>query len=270
MSRKESSLGILCALRASAVRLERMVWRERLWAALLVLTVGVSALWADEEYDRLLQSYDEAHEKWVEQTRVLKKGKTPPRAPAVVFAAKFQTYARKHVGKPEAIPALVWLINASRMDTANEALERVATWAIEFLRRNHAASPALGPFMADLRNAADSVSSENLVAFYERVRKKNPDPEVQAAATFNEAYALWIGDRPAADKKRADELFRTVIKEYPDSPLAEEAEGLLKHTERFDIGLRAPEIVGTDPSEKEIRLSQFKGRVVALVFWGFW
>ncbi len=249
-----------------------MVSRARLWAAFLLLAVGGSALRADEEYDRLLASYDEAHAKWVEQTEHLKKGKTPPRAPALTFAAKFQAYARKHAGKPDAIPALVWLIEAARADTASDALPRIATWAVEILRRQHAASPALGPVMADLRNASDCVRCDDLVLFYERVRKKNPDPEVQAAATFNEAYALWIagsGGR-AADKQRADELFRTVMKDYPDSPLAEEAAGFLKQMEHLDVGLKAPEIVGLDPSDKEIRLSQYKGRVVALVFWGFW
>jgi hypothetical protein len=248
-----------------------MLSRARVWAAFLLLAAGASALWADDEYDRLLESYDAAHAKWLEQTQNLKKGKTPPRAPTLVFARKFQSYARKHAGKPAAIPALVWLIEAARADN-NDALQRIATWAVDILRRQHAASPALGPVMADLRNAIDCVSGDNLVLFYERVRTKNPDSEVQAAATFNEAYALWIagsGGR-AADKQRADDLFRTVMKDYPASPLAAEAEGFLKHMERFDIGLPAPEIVGTDPSDKEIRLSQFKGRVVAIVFWGFW
>jgi hypothetical protein len=255
-----------------------MAWRSQAWAVFVVLAIGAPALLADEAYERLLASFEAAQQKWVEQTRDLKKGRAPPRHPTRTFLPKFRAYARKHAGKPDAIPALVWLIDATRTGTAGQDLQPVATWAIEALRRDHAASPALGPVMADLRNAVDTVSCEKLAAFYERVRQKNPDPEIQAAATFNLAYALWIGDpglpaasaRRTAEKKRADELFCAVMRDYPGSPLAEEAEGFLKQLKYLEVGLPALEIVGRDPNDKEIRLSQYKGRVVALVFWGFW
>jgi hypothetical protein len=250
----------------------RMVWRLRALAAFVVLVAGMPPLLADEEYDRLLQSFDEAQQKWSEQTRALKKGRTPPPEPTRTFVPKFRAYAKKHAGQPEAIPALIWLINATRTDPPRNEPEPVATWAVRALRRDHAASPALREVMPDLRNAVDSVSCEHLVPFYELVRRKNPDPEVKAAATFDLAYTLWIGGpgQRMADRDRATALFRAVIKDYPDSPLAEEAEDFLKQLEHLEVGLRAPEIVATDANEKEVRLSQFKGRVVALVFWGFW
>jgi hypothetical protein len=248
-----------------------MRWRWRV-LAFVVLVAGVPPVLADEEYDRLLQSYDAAQQKWAAQTRDLKKGKTPPPEPARTFVPKFRAYAKKHAGKVEAIPALAWLICATRGDTPKDQPEPVATWAVQALRRDHAASPALGEIMGELRNAVDSVSCEHLVPFYEQVLKKNPDTEVQAAATFNLAYTLWLGGpgQRGADKKRADELFGAVIKNYPDSPLAEEAQDFIKQLQYLEVGLRAPEIVGSDTNEKEVRLSQFKGRVVALVFWGFW
>ena len=34
--------------------------------------------------------------------------------------------------------------------------------------------------------------------------------------------------------------------------------------------MQAPELVGTDVDGKEIRLSQYRGRVVVLDFWGLW
>jgi hypothetical protein len=255
-----------------------MVWRLRATLAFVVLVAGVPPLLADEEYDRLLQSFDEAQQKWSEQTRDLKRGKTPPPEPSRAFVPKFRAYAKKHAGKPEAIPALVWLIHATRTDTQKSEPEPVATWAVRALRRDHAASLALGEVMEDLRNAVDSVSCEHLVPFYELVRKKNPDPEAKAAATFNLAYTLWTGgpgaregtEQRAAEQKRAGELFHTVVKEYPDSAVAEEAQDFIRQLEHIEVGLRAPEVVGTDANEKEVRLSQFKGRVVVLLFWGFW
>jgi len=252
----------------------------RRWRALafVILLLSTPPLLADEEYDRLLQSFDEAQQKWTEQTRDLKKGQRPPPEPARAFLPKFRDYAKKHAGKPESIPALAWLIDATRTDAPKKEPEPVATWAVEALRRDHAASPALGEIMPDLRNAVDSVSCAHLVPFYELVLKKNPDREVQAAATFNLAYTLWMGgpgapaggNQRAADKQRATELFRAVTKDYPESALAEEAQDFLKQLEHLEVGLRAPEVAGNDVNGREIRLSQFKGRVVVLLFWGFW
>jgi cytochrome oxidase Cu insertion factor (SCO1/SenC/PrrC family) len=38
----------------------------------------------------------------------------------------------------------------------------------------------------------------------------------------------------------------------------------------FDIGQVAPEITGKDLENKPMKLSEFRGKVVVLDFWGFW
>ncbi|MBI5684329.1 MAG: redoxin domain-containing protein [Verrucomicrobia bacterium] len=38
----------------------------------------------------------------------------------------------------------------------------------------------------------------------------------------------------------------------------------------FDIGQVAPEIRGKDLDNKPMKLSEFRGKVVVLDFWGFW
>ena len=38
----------------------------------------------------------------------------------------------------------------------------------------------------------------------------------------------------------------------------------------FEIGQTAPEIEGKDLESKPMKLSEFRGKVVVLDFWGFW
>ena len=38
----------------------------------------------------------------------------------------------------------------------------------------------------------------------------------------------------------------------------------------FEIGNAAPEITGNDLEGKPMKLSEFRGKVVVLDFWGFW
>ena len=64
--------------------------------------------------------------------------------------------------------------------------------------------------------------------------------------------AIWLGSRGLA---AADDGAQSKPAEVPEGRA---------------IGMRAPEITGTDADGKEIKLSQFRGNVVVIDFWGFW
>ena len=48
------------------------------------------------------------------------------------------------------------------------------------------------------------------------------------------------------------------------------AEGMLFKRERLQIGMVAPDIVGPDIDGVEFRLSDYRGKVVVIDFWGDW
>lgn len=79
------------------------------------------------------------------------------------------------------------------------------------------------------------------------------DPDVEHAA----ALELLSGLRP-----RVDELF-------PAEEI-DELHSLMTRYLDLDTGSFAPEIVGTDLDGREMRLSDFRGKVVVLDFWGDW
>ena len=65
--------------------------------------------------------------------------------------------------------------------------------------------------------------------------------------------------------------------EYADVPKGEVTYGVMADAllnaytdEELAIGQMAPEIVGVDADGRELRLSQFLGRVVVIDFWGDW
>jgi hypothetical protein len=73
-----------------------------------------------------------------------------------------------------------------------------------------------------------------------------------------------------ARKKQAEKQFRLVLSKYPEAKAAKRAKGCIFELENLQIGMKAPEIVGRDAKDQEIKLSQFAGQVVVLDFWGFW
>lgn len=83
-------------------------------------------------------------------------------------------------------------------------------------------------------------------------------------------------------KKEIEKLFETVSVKYPDVEwyknfrtkksvlLGEKAEGELYEIRHLAIGMAAPEIEHEDLDGKGLKLSDYKGKVVMLDFWGNW
>ncbi len=258
--------------------------RLRLLTLLLIAGTTVMLARADEEYDALEQEYSDAQRTWYEQLDKateedgIRDATTMPPDPAKTFAPRFKAYAEKHAREPQAIPALAWIINnAGGPPGPGGDDESPATWAVERLAKEHAAQSAIGEALPGLRYAMYQVGSEPLVTLYQRVIEVNQDKATSASAMFNLAFTMYRGgptpkpeQEAAADTKRAEKYFRRCVKEYPGTDAAESAAGYIYEIEHLQIGMPAPEIVGTDVNGKQIKLSQLRGQVVVLDFWGFW
>jgi thiol-disulfide isomerase/thioredoxin len=83
---------------------------------------------------------------------------------------------------------------------------------------------------------------------------------------------------PEATTRRADEVYEHVRKDYPTvthndyqpGTLGEAAEHALFALRNLVIGKTAPDIEGTDLEGKNLRLSDYRGKVVLLIFCGHW
>ena len=89
-----------------------------------------------------------------------------------------------------------------------------------------------------------------------------------------DAVEALAGDS-AALRKEAAEMFQQVIDKFAGVPkvgraLAKAAEGSKFEIEHFAIGAQALEIVGKDIDGNTLKLSDYRGRVVMLDFWGHW
>ena len=89
----------------------------------------------------------------------------------------------------------------------------------------------------------------------------------------------WVEQIERDDAKqlegRAISLSERASKEFGDVKagdelIGERAKHMLFQMRNLGIGKTAPEIVGKDQDGAEMRLSDFRGKVVALVFWGGW
>ncbi len=244
---------------------------------------------ADEEWDKLSSEFEAAYEAWGEKMQALHEkgggmGMNPasmPPDPMTEFRPRFRKYAETREGKPEAIPALGHLLMPGMMMMGGGGNDSAA-WAMKRLAEDHAADPAIKDHLESLRFAVMSVGEDEVVEFLETVAKKNPDKEAKGAARLRMAEVLFEGSPFAmmmggsesperkAKKKKAIGILHKLQKEFAGSDIAEQAEGFLFAVEKLQVGMKAPEIVGTGADGNEIRLSQLSGKVVAIVFWATW
>ena len=126
-----------------------------------------------------------------------------------------------------------------------------------------------------------AVGTDRLVALYEKIINDDPDKETRADATLSlamlhqrESEGSEDDEHPRPPNKArstmAMKLLNRLEEEYPDTPAAARARDCLYEIQSLQPGMKAPEIAGQDAEGKEIRLSQFAGKVVVLDFWGSW
>ena len=105
-------------------------------------------------------------------------------------------------------------------------------------------------------------STQELVA-------KNPD----MAEYYKDDMAYIESFKPNA--KEVEKLYETVIAGYAQittqrGTLGESAEAALFEMRNLQIGMEAPDIAAADLDGVDFKLSDYRGKVVLLDFWGNW
>lgn len=272
----------------------------RVVGGVLVLLLALPALRAEdrpkdssatpqEQYKALLKEYQESVQgkQFAEQMKL-----------AQDYAPKFLALAEKDPKDPAAVDALIWIVTNVRAQQRNND----RTKALEILTHDHATSDKVGQVCQGLTGAYDKESGD----FLRAVLDKNSSRDVQGPACFALAGYLKnrnrlidiLKDRPQVvptlermvgkeyteelkkldpDKagKEVEELLERAADKYGDVKVAggtigDKVKPDLYEIRHLGIGKTAPDIEGEDIEGKKFKLSDYRGKVVMLDFWGFW
>lgn len=83
-------------------------------------------------------------------------------------------------------------------------------------------------------------------------------------------FTLTDAERAAGNREAVAILEKLGKEEVLNELLGKWIEQLLYNTTHLVVGCEAPEIEGVDQDGKKFRLSEYRGKVVLLPFWGFW
>jgi thiol-disulfide isomerase/thioredoxin len=149
---------------------------------------------------------------------------------------------------------------------------------VHFLREAKEKSPS--PLVRGVACLSLAEGDRRLAAAGQRMRDPvTRRPRADLFAANPRALEVLEASDPEALHREAEALLQRVIAEYPDlrmphpynpTPLGELARGELYRLRYLSVGRVAPEIEGEDMDGRRLKLSGYRGKVVALVFWATW
>jgi len=218
-----------------------------------------------KEYRQALQLYVKAKQaaKTEEERSKVIKEKNPQYGK---YASQMLEIADRNPKDPVAVDACVWVVL--------KGMHHPMAWAV--LTAN-ADSNKLRDACQSARFAPPPLAEK----FFRAVLDRNPDRTTKATACLLLAELLQqrANSAQSSDSQRmikeADALYERIVKEFADvlhdgGPMLDAAKGGLNEIRLLAIGKVAPDIAGEDTDGKAFKLSDYRGKVVLLDFWGNW
>jgi RNA polymerase sigma factor (sigma-70 family) len=190
------------------------------------------------------------------------KDKSEPAAPN---RAELLTLLENEPASPAAFGAALWILTNSP-DGAD--LQKAANVILE----SHIQNPDLVGLTQELERMRPSCSSNLLQAMLDQNPNKGVRGKACMALATMRKDAAGFGTNTSATAE-AEKLLGRVITEFGSvsgqsgKTLAELAQPELSELRKLTIGKVAPEITGTDLFGRSMKLSDYRGQVVALLFW---
>jgi hypothetical protein len=190
----------------------------------------------------------------------------PMRPDFAPLVAKAKAAAEQYAGTDDAVGFLVFVVRNGGGD------RETSGWAFERLADAHLEHPALAELGAMLPMASRLVGEDKVPALLDRL----------AASTNADlrGWALFARHKPTIDDAKVDvasERYLVAKRELQkaaelatNARLKQQIDSAFVLREQLGVGCTAPEIEGVDLDGVQFKLSDYRGKVVFLDFWGDW
>lgn len=220
-------------------------------------------------YAELVAEFDEAEARYKAaykaETDKKKRRELRKQKPAAEFYERFAALAEGGEGR-----AYLWLLDNVR-DAGKkmaEADELKVAW-IEALHADHLAADWMQDAVPVVFKEHRLLDEAKLEAFARGIATKNSDPVTGAVALATLASTF---ERSKDEKiaKKGTELYKEIQEKYPEEVLSQAITGQRFVKMFLQKGRVAPNFTTEDVDGVEFQLSDYRGNVTLIDFWGFW
>jgi len=183
------------------------------------------------------------------------------------YSPRFMKVATDYPDSKAAVDSLVWVVQMG-----NRIGSRDTGPALKLLAEHYAKDERLALLCQGLQRTITA----DVQTFLQAVIDRSPHRDARGIACFSLAYQMQkSADRAPGNQAIAEKLYQQVVDKYADvsylrGNLGDRAAGALYATKNIGIGKVAPEIAAEDIDGVKFKLSDYRGKVVVLDFWGDW
>lgn len=182
--------------------------------------------------------------------------------PAGEYLYKFQEFADENEGTDPAARALLMVMNLAGQANA----EQQARYALVELTDTYIESEVMADVAMQVRGLAYGPGAQFFVTALDTILEESPHRNAKAAALMAKGeLGAMMGESDAAKA-----LFTRLKDEFGDTPAAAAAKGWIFELENLQVGMVAPDFESTDQAGVAFKVSDYRGKVTVLDFWGFW
>ncbi|MDP4847855.1 MAG: redoxin domain-containing protein [Akkermansiaceae bacterium] len=247
---------------------------------ILLLSIAPLAYATPEEAQRIQRGYELHTETWSlkyklattpEERNALQASRPNPTATANEL---FRTIAPT-LQADWAIPYAAFFLELTQNLTAPDANGNMTPAFTEERKRiiqafiaYHLGKPGIEPIII----ALSGIEDPQALSILEKIANEHPNTGTQGIAALGAALALSrLGDERELMEKRLTFLRKAIIQaselKVGDTTVADVAAEQLYIIQHLIKGRSAPEFTGTDVAGRILKLSDFRGKIVVLLFW---
>jgi hypothetical protein len=219
-----------------------------------------------ESYSDLLAAYKKASLEWRREQRAAKKADEPFEAPHPIhaFYGRFAELADAGDGR-----AVLWLgLNVQDTGRTPGEVKAVKRSAFDRLTDEFVGEALVEDLVKKATKQGDWLTDAEMLGYLEKIHAGNADADLRAATAYKIAE-LHLGTDTDAGLAAGEEWLEKVVADHADSKYAKRARQKLDGM-KIVVGKIAPDFEAEDVDGNAFKLSDYRGKVVVLDFWGFW
>jgi len=191
--------------------------------------------------------------------------RAPPRVEPG-FQERFAEEAETYAGTDDAVQFLMTVASLGRY-----ADKDLAVAAMETLSTTHLRSEWLYGLTFTLMYGTHAFGEDHVINMATRIADGTPHATVKSAMLYLRGSVIQRrGPETAEEADAAIADLRAAAAAAPESRYSKLANGSIFELENLQVGMPAPEIEGNDLDGVAFKLSDYRGKVVVLDFWGDW
>lgn len=239
------------------------------------LTAQDDGATASDRYEALKDEVDEAYSAWRTDLRAKQKAakEADEKLPAEAFTSPYKEYvpmfqagAADYAGTDDAVPFLAWLAGRAGMGADKDAGKQALVTLID----NHVNAKEFAGMARMLPDLGRYFSEDKAKALCAKV-EKNGKGAVRAWAVFARlSDTLDNSDVGSEAYEAAKKELRAAMEGIDDGSLTRQVSQMIDVKEKFSMGMVVPDIEGIDLDGTAFKLSDYKGKVLFVDFWGDW